>query len=170
MSEPPSASQAPAIIHLPYLPPPSEHKRRGQHYGPRPVEDPRSAWLTTRTTPEFLAKVRADAKAADLPVSDYIHVALGGMPSPRARRNPSEATKVLAQLLGQMGKRGNNLNQGARALNQIAIAAGEGAGQDRLAELIEEMADLHRQAIAEHRECVTAILRAMGLRPDADHN
>jgi hypothetical protein len=166
--EAPSASQAP-------LPPPAEPSvagrttRRGRHFGPRPVDDPRSTWLTTRTTPEFLTKVRADAKAAGLPLSDYMHVALGGSPSPRARRTPSEATKMLAQLRGEMGKRGSNLNQGARALNEIGILAGEGAGRDRLAELIEGMAELHRQAIAEHRECTAAIMRALGLRPDADH-
>ena len=171
--EAPPASEAPAVIHLPYLPPSepvtSVPKKRGRHFGPRPVTDPRCAWLTTRTTPEFLAKVRADAKDAALPVSDYIHRALGGQASPRARRVPSETTKLLGQILGQMGKRGSNLNQGARALNQIAIAAGEGGARDRLVELIDEMVALHRDAIAEHRECVMAILRAMGLRPDADH-
>jgi hypothetical protein len=35
--------------------------------------------------------------------------------------------------------------------------------------LIEEMAALHREAIAEHRECLAAVMRALGLRPDADH-
>ena len=31
-------------------------RRRGRHHGPRPVPDPRSAWLTTRTTPRFLRR------------------------------------------------------------------------------------------------------------------
>ena len=170
------ASQAPEIIYLPHLPPLADpvpagrqETRRGRHYGPRPVDDPRSAWLTTRTTPEFLAKVRADATAAGLPLSDYLHVRLGGGPSPRARRQPTESMKLLAQILGQMGKRGSNLNQGARALNEINLAAGEGEGRDRLAERIEDMAELHREALAEHRECIAAIMRALGLRPDADH-
>jgi hypothetical protein len=67
-----------------------------------------------------------------------------------------------------MGKRGSNLNQAARALNEINLLAGDGESSDRLAERVEEMTELHRQAIAEHRECVAAILRALGLRPDAD--
>jgi hypothetical protein len=170
------ASQTPAVIELPYLPPAIESDattsrkgRRGRHHGPRPAVDPRSAWLTTRTTPEFLAKVRADAKAAGMPLSDYMHLALSGRSSPRARRIPSETTKILAQIVGQMGKRGSNLNQAARALNEINLASQDGEGRDGLADRIEEMMELHRQAIAEHRECVAEIMRALGLRPDADH-
>jgi hypothetical protein len=102
-------------------------------------------------------------------VSDYMHIALWGRPSPRARRAPTEATKALAQILGQMGKRGSNLNQAARALNEINLAAGDGEARDRLADRIDEMRALHRQALAEHRECVAAIMWALGLRPDADH-
>jgi hypothetical protein len=102
-------------------------------------------------------------------VSDYMHIALWGRPSPRARRVPSEATKLLAQILGQMGKRGSNLNQTARALNEINLAARDGEGGDQLAHRIDEMMALHRQALAEHRECVAAIMWALGLRPDADH-
>ena len=71
--------------------------------------------------------------------------------------------------LAQMGKRGSLLNQGIRAFHQINIVAGEGETRDRLAELIDDLAEQHRAAIAEHRECVAAILRALGLRPDADN-
>ena len=88
---------------------------------------------------------------------------------PRVHRSPSEATKLWRKILGQMGKRGSNLNQAARALNEINLVSQDGEGRDRLAERIEEMVELHRQAIAEHRECVAAIMRALGLRPDADH-
>jgi hypothetical protein len=179
LREAPSARESPPVIHLPppaEIPPPATTKRRrnggarkGRHFGPRPVDDPRNAWLTTRTTPEFLAKVRADAKAAGLTLSDYLHVQLGGKRSPRARRNPTELTKALAQLAAQMGKPGGNLNQGARALNRIAIAAEEGAGRDRLADLIAEMAELHWQAIEEQRECLAAVMRNLGMRPDDDY-
>jgi hypothetical protein len=169
--EAPPASEAPDKI---YLPPPADDApgsgrmgRKGRHFGPRPVRDPRNAWLTTRTTPEFLATVQADAKAAGLPLSDYMHIALGGSRSPRARRTPTELAKALAQLAAQMGKPGSNLNQGARALNQIRLAAViDGASRDRLAELIDDMAELHRQAIAEHRDCLAAIMQHLGMRPD----
>jgi hypothetical protein len=143
--------------------------RRGRHFGPRPVDDPRSARLDIRCTPAVRAKAEAAAQAAGISVAGYMAVLINGQPGPRTHRNPSEATKLLAQLRGEMGKRGSNLNQGARALNEIAIAAGEGEGRDRLAERIEDMVELYRQAIAEHRECTAAIMRALGLRPDAGH-
>jgi hypothetical protein len=136
--------------------PPKSRRRRGggagRHFGPRPVDDPRSAWLTTRCTPAFLAKVQTDAKAAGLTLSDYMHVQLGGSPGPRARRNPGPEMKLLTQILAQMGWRGSNLNQIARRFNM---------------EDIPEPAEL-ADAIAEHRETCAAIMRALGLRPDAD--
>jgi len=101
-----------------------------------------------------------------LSLADYLHTRLGGSPGPRARRMPSDTTKVLARLAAQMGRPGSNLNQGARALNRIAIAAEEVTQRDRLANTIEDMAELHRQAIAEHRECLAAVMRALGMRPD----
>jgi hypothetical protein len=165
------ASEAPDKI---YLPPPADHAppsarkgRKGRHFGPRPVSDPRRAWLTGRTTPEFLATVRADAKAAGLSLTDYMHVKLGGSRSPRARRIPTVEATALAQLAAMMGRPGSNLNQGARALNQIRLVAViDGASRDRLAELIDDMAELHRQAIAEHRECLAAVMQQLGMRPD----
>jgi hypothetical protein len=177
IDEAPPASQAPAIIHLPQMPPPSAltpaeralRPRRGRHFGPRPVDNPRNARLDLRCTPAVRAKAEAAAKAAGISVAGYVATLIDGQPGPRVHRTPSEATKVLAQLRGEMGKRGSLLNQGARALNEISILAAEGAGRNRLADLVEEMAELHRQAIAEHRECVAAIMRALGLRPDADH-
>jgi hypothetical protein len=177
--EAPPASEAPEKI---YLPPPADpissgrkvprrngETRRGRHYGPRPVADPRSARLDIRCTPALRAKADAAAKEAGLSVAGYVAQLIDGQPGPRVHRNPSEAVKLLAQLRGEMSKRGSNLNQGARALNQINIDAGEGMSRDRLADLIDEMAELHRQAIDEHRECTAAIMRALGLRPDADH-
>jgi hypothetical protein len=171
----PPAAQAPDVIHLPDLtaPPPNSAERktgrRGRHFGPRPVDDPRSARLDIRCTPLVRGKAEAAAKAVGISVAGYVAALIDGDPGPRVHRTPSEATRLLAQLRGEMGKRGSNLNQGARALNEIAILAGQGEGRDRLVELIEDMAELHRQAIAEHRECTAAIMRALGLRPDADH-
>lgn len=167
----------PATIRLPHLPPPADHvpeqrkseTRRGRHFGPRPVIDPRIARLDLRCTPAVRAKAEAAAKSAGISVAGYVASLIEGQPGPRTHRSPSEATKLLSQILGQMGKRGSNLNQGIRALHQINIVAGEGETRDRLGELIDDLAERHREAIAEHRECVAAILRALGLRPDADN-
>ena len=166
-------SQAPDVIYLPQLPPiepaPATPRKRGRHFGPRPVADPRSARLDIRCTPAVRAKAEASAQAEGISVAGYVAALIDGRPGPRTHRNPSEATKMLSQILGQLGKCGSNLNQGARALNEINLAAGDGEGSDRLADRIEEMTELHRLSIAEHRECVAAIMRALGLRPDADH-
>lgn len=167
----------PNTIELPHLPPPAGYARpprkkgetRGRHFGARPVRDPRNARLDIRCTPAVRTTAEAAAKAAGLSVAGYIETLIEGRPGPRVHRNPTEATKLLSQILGQLGKSGSNLNQGIRALHQLNIVAGEGEGRDRLAELIDDMAEQHRQAIAEHRQCVDTILRALGLRPDADH-
>jgi hypothetical protein len=167
----------PTTIRLPHLPSPADHvpqqrkseTRRGRHFGPRPVDDPRSARLQIRCTPGTQAKAEAAAKAGGISLSGWVCSLIDGQPGPRTHRIPSEATKLLSQILAQLGKRGSNLNQGIRALHQINIVAGEGETRDRLAELIDDLAEQHRQAIDEHRECVAAILRALGLRPDADH-
>lgn len=106
------------------------------------------------------------AKAAGMSLADYIHVTLGGSRSPRARRVPTELVKVLAQLIPIMGRPGSNLNQGIRAIHQIRLAAGDGMSRDRLGDLLEEALVILRPAAAEHRECVAAIMRALGMRPD----
>src|SRR5436305_1296303 len=46
--------------------------RKGRHFGPRRVPDPRSARLDVRCTPEFRAKVLAAAEAAGLSLSAFI--------------------------------------------------------------------------------------------------
>jgi hypothetical protein len=163
---------APAIIEMPdlTLSSPARAQRRGRHFGPRPVVDPRSARLDMRCTPAVRAKAQTAAKAQGISVAGYVASLIDVRPAPRVHRSPDEATKLLAQILGQMGKRGSNLNQTARALNEINSAAENGERRDRLAEQIEGIAQLHRQAVAEHRACVAAIMRALGLRPDADHH
>jgi hypothetical protein len=179
--EAPSAAQTPAIIHLPHLPPPesTQPKRRngrpvstkpGSQINRRPrVDNPKDRVITFRCTAAEYELFETRSKAAGLAIGPYLRQRETGTEGPRSRRNPSEATKLLAQILGQMGKRGSNLNQAARALNEINLSAQDGEGRDRLADRIEEMMELHRQAIAEHRECVVDIMRALGLRPDADH-
>jgi len=144
--------------------------RKGRHFGPRPVADPRSARLEFRCTPAVRAKASAAAKAAGLSVAGYICALIDGQPGPRAHRNPDALVKIGARLAAQMGKGGSNLNQGARVLNRIAIAADEGAGRDRLADLLDEMAELHRQAIDEQRACLAAVMRdLLAMRPGDDY-
>jgi hypothetical protein len=179
--EAPPAAQTPAIIQLPYQPapePPQPRRRNGRPVSTRPgsqvnrrprVTDPKDRVITFRCTAAEHELFETRAKAGGLAIGPYLRQRETGTAGPRSRRSPSEATKLLAQILGQMGKRGSNLNQAARSLNEINLVSRDGEGRDRLADRIEEMVELHQQAIAEHRECVAAIMKVLGLRPDADH-
>lgn len=181
IDEAPPASQAPAIIELPYRPPPVEpaaQRRNGRPISTKPgsqisrrrrVADPKDRVITFRCTVAEYEMFETRATAAGLAIGPYLRQRETGTTGPRAHRNPNEATKLLTQILGQLGKAGSNLNQGTRTLHRINIVAGDGEGRDRLAELVGDMAALHRDAISEHRECVAAIMRSLGLRPDADH-
>ena len=146
------AEEVPAVIHLPDQSQPPA-RGRGRHYGPRPVRDPRSAWLTTRCTPEFRESVVAAAERAGLSLADYVHSRLGGKPGPRARRNPAPDMVLLAKVLAQMGKSGSNLNQIAHRLNEYDF--------DGIPELLAMRAG-HEEALAQHRDVCAAILKALG--------
>jgi Mobilization protein NikA len=176
-TEPPPASEAPAMIHLPPLAPPTGREtgtalgeaikpRKGRHFGPRPVADPRSARFEMRCTPALLEKARAQAKAAGISVAGYVEGLIDGAAGPRVHRNVTELEKRVAQLRAEMGKSGSNLNQTAKAHNEIrTIAALDGLSAARLAQLDEQGA-LLRQAIADHREACAAIMVFFGMRPD----
>jgi hypothetical protein len=176
LTEAPSAREAPPVIHLPPpadIPPPATTKRRrnsgarkGRHFGPRPVADPRSERIDLRVTPAQRTAIKAAAQEAGLSVAAFICLRTLGRPGPRVHRNPSEFIKAVVRLAAQMGRRGGNLNQSDRAFNQIALAAPEATHRDRLADLLEEGMELYRLAIAEHREACAANLRLMGMRPD----
>jgi HicB family len=142
------ATELPAVIFLPDHSQPPPAKKRGRHFGPRPVTDPRTAWLPpTRVTPELRSKVEAQAAAAGLSLNAFIRARLDGSPGPRSRRTPGADTVVLAKLLAGLGKSGSNLNQIAYQLN-----CGEPVEPSDLAE-----------AIAEHRAAAAAIMRALGV-------
>jgi len=150
------AGALPAVILLPdqSQPPPPPAKKRGRHFGPRPVEDPRSAWLTTRCTPAFRATVLAAAAQAGMSLADFVHTRLGGKPSSRARRDPAADTVMLAKVLAQMGKAGSNLNQIAHRMNEYDF--------EGIPELLAMRAE-HQAALAEHRDVCSAILKALGV-------
>jgi hypothetical protein len=146
-------SDAPAVIYLPdqSQPEPARKTRRsgrmkGRHFGPRPVDDPRSARLDVRCTPGFRTKVLADAQAAGLSLSAFICAKLGEGPSPRSHRAaPGPDVRMLARVLAELGKCGSNLNQIARQMN---------SGEDVPA------SELHT-TIREHREAVALVMAAL---------
>ena len=80
-----------------------------------------------RWTDEEFNALAAKADKAGLAVAAFMRAAALGDAGPRAQRRPPADHKALRQILGELGRVGNNLNQIARALN-----AGE---QARLPEL-----------------------------------
>ena len=149
----------PDVIYLPdQSQPPARSRGKGRHFGPRPVDDPRSAWLTSRCTPSFLAKVRADAEAAGLSLSDYLHVELGGKRGAR-RPKPGPDMILLAQIKAGQGRIGGNLHQLVKRLNSYDFR-----GQPELLAL----RDLAETTLTEHRKASAALMRALGGRSVTD--
>lgn len=70
-----------------------------------------------RLTAAERAQLEERAERAGLTVGAYMRHQCLGEAGPRAVRRPPVERKALAQLLGQLGKVGGNVNQIARALN-----------------------------------------------------
>jgi hypothetical protein len=164
-AEPETRAGLPEVIYLPDQSQPESATRprrgplrsgkmKGRHFGPRPVADPRSAWLTTRCTPEFLARVKADAQAAELSLADYVHTRLGGSPGPRARRQHGPDVVAKAQITAALGRSGNNLNQLLRRVNSYDFQ-----GIPELLEMCKAMSAAH----AAHHALVVAIKADLGV-------
>jgi Bacterial mobilisation protein (MobC) len=119
------------------------------------VEDPRSAFIPPiRCTPAQRADAITAAERAGMSLGGFVRWRLFGTAGPRVRRRPSADAALLAQVLGQLGKRGANLNQIAHRLNLLDIPA----------------PPEFEATVAEHRACVAAIMRALGLNRGADHH
>ncbi|MGE4046267.1 MAG: plasmid mobilization relaxosome protein MobC [Acetobacteraceae bacterium] len=143
----------PGVIHLPdqSQPPP---KKRGRHFGLRPVEDPRSERIDLRVTPAQRAAMKDAAQEAGMSVAALICARTLGTAGPRAQRRPRVDAVVLTKVLAQLGKIGSNMNQIAHRLNEQDF--------EGIPELL-AMRDEHREALAEHRAAVQAILEALGV-------
>src|SRR4051794_28052853 len=96
------------------------HRRNGRAVSTRPgsqvsrrprVQDPKDRVISFRCTSAEYELFAARSKAAGLAIGPYLRQRETGSPGPRAQRRPSEAAKLLAQILGQIGRRGSNLNQ-----------------------------------------------------------
>lgn len=175
------ATEAPAVIHLPDLapepvPPPAKRKN-GRAVSIKPgsqisrrrcVDDPRSTRIDLRVTPAQKAGITVGAENAGLSVAAFICLRTLGKTPPRAVRRASVEVGELARLRYEQSKRGGNLNQCAKNLNIIGRLAEEGTGCERLAEMVAEMLDLYREAIAEVDRAGKEIERALGPRPVDD--
>jgi|SRR6266852_5157244 len=78
----------------------------------------RSHQSLVRLTDEEFASVAQRADKAGLALAAFLRAAaLDGNAGPRAQRRPPVEHKLLRQILGHLGKIGNNVNQIARSLN-----------------------------------------------------
>jgi hypothetical protein len=128
---------------------------KGRHFGGRRVEQPRSAWLSTRCTPAFRATVEDAAHAAGMTLADFVHVRLSGSHYEPRRKTGGADTDALRKILAQMGKQGSNLNQLAHHLNSC-----EGREFD---DAVRAMCADHEVALAEHHAVCAAIMTALGV-------
>lgn len=111
-----------------------------------------------RTTDEEHAELLARAAAAGLSVDAYCRLKTLGEPGPRSRRRlPTGNSRERAKALAALNHIGGNLNQGFRALNEIALAAPAATHRDRLAYEIEML----RKELAKGVDALTPALEAV---------
>jgi hypothetical protein len=99
------------------------------------------------------------ARDAGLTVGAYLRASALGDAGPRARRRLPVDREALAHAVAEFNRAGGNLNQIARALNEIA-AREEGRG--RLAELVAELTLPIRALRDDFAVPLAAILAALG--------
>ena len=92
------------------------------------------------------AELEAAADRAGLTLGSYIRERVLSAPQTRAVRRPPIEKKLLAQLLGQLGRVGGNIHQIVKHMN-----FGTGVMHDEL-----------RSALASFEEAAAAIMEAMG--------
>ena len=102
-----------------------------------------------RCTLEEFNAIAAKADKAGLSAAGFMRAAALGDAGPRAQRRPPADHVALRQILGHIGRIGNNLNQIARALN-----AGELAKLPELKEALRACIDVR-----------DAIFEALGKKP-----
>jgi len=77
----------------------------------------RSHQSLIRWTDDEFTRITDKADKSGLAVAAFMRAAALGSPGPRAQRRPPADHKALRQILGELGRIGNNINQIARALN-----------------------------------------------------
>ncbi len=109
----------------------------------------RSAQFKTPMTPQEYAEASALAAAAGMTRAAWSRSKLLGTPGPRSQRRMPTDAKAMREIIGHLGRVGNNLNQIAYHLNT-------GDAPD-----IPEL----RQALADYAPIRNAIYKIIGLDP-----
>lgn len=113
----------------------------------------RSAQFKTPMTPQEYAEASALADAAGMTRAAWSRTKLLGTPGPRSQRRMPADAEALRQILGQLGRIGNNINQIAYNLNL----------RDRATDIPEL-----REALKDYARIRNAIYEALGLEPSGD--
>lgn len=117
--------------------------------GPTRPKRQRDLLMAFRCLAHERTAIRANADKAGLAVGAFLRAAALGSPGPRAKRRPPADHQVLRQLLGHLGRIGNNINQIARRLNAGAQA---------------DIPEL-REALTAYLEIRNGIFSALGMEP-----
>jgi hypothetical protein len=141
LDEPAPTAPAPAVIHLPYVPPPAPEKKKPRRQ--------RARHVFVRLDDAELAELQTRARAAGLSAGAYFRQAALGDPGPRSKRAaPTEQSRLKADHVVAINRWGNLANQGIRSLNEIALKAPEATSRDRLADEVMDARELLRGAVA----------------------
>jgi predicted molibdopterin-dependent oxidoreductase YjgC len=115
----------------------SEHRQRGQ-------------FIRARVNSAEKQEVAAQAERAGMTEGEYVRSRCLDAPQTRAARRPSADMKALAQLVGQLGKVGSNINQLAHVANvEGRLPHGEAL----------------KRELAQLRQVQAAVMAAMGRTP-----
>ena len=106
----------------------------------------RGGVVAFRVSEEERAELEQAAELAGLSLGSYVRQRVLTSPKTRAVRRPPIEQKLLAQLLGQLGKAGGNIHQILKHMN-----FGAGVMHDEL-----------RSALVSFEEAAAAIMEAMG--------
>lgn len=113
----------------------------------------RTVTVTVRLTVDERARLEDLSSRSGLAAGAFMRAATFGNAGPRAQRRPPVDHVALRQLLGELGRVGNNINQIARAVN-----TGEAPDAPEL-----------REAQRAYLELRDAIFVALGMEPAGDN-
>jgi hypothetical protein len=142
---------APAVISLPYLPPPETAKKQPRRQRP--------LLRRARFSPEEAEEFDRRAAAAGLSDGAFIRIStIGESGRPRSqRRPPTGDSRERARAIAALNHIGGNLNQGFRALNEVKRTAPEEVSRDRLADELAALRELFEPGMAALARALDAV-------------
>lgn len=98
--------------------------------------------IQIRVTPAERLEFESLAAQMGLSVPSFIRAMILTDPEIKATRRPTLDRVLMADLLGKLGKLGNNINQIAHRLNE-----GRGVGSNRMAAALDDFAELKNKVL-----------------------